>query len=448
MAMAPGSPRAVTVGAGTRMEVLLAFLAKNGAGLSSVPAVGHISVGGALAIDAHGAAVPAAGESPQPGQAFGSLSNLVLSLDAVVWNATTSLYELRTFTRGEPEAKALLTHLGRAFVTSVTLQVGPGQNLRCQSYTSVCAADLFAAPANAGSHSFASYLAQAGRVETIQYPFTTNPWLKVWSVCPTKPLLSRATNVPYNYVFSDVIPLPVAELVNEIIAGNVESAPALGAAEYAVTVAGLLATLSADLWGPAFATQLYIQPTTLRLAEGGGVVICRRADVQRVVSEFMAQYESLVAQYQARGQYPMNGPVEIRCTGLDHGAAVLASGAEPPSISALLERRDHPEWDTGVWTNMLTIPATPYASDFYAEMEAWARTNFASYAAVRVEWSKGWAHTSSGPWTDVHALTVTIPDDFRVARDADEDWDWALATLDALDPHRIFSNPLLDTLAP
>lgn len=449
MEMVTGPPKAVRVGTGVTMEALLGFLEEHGMGLASVPAIGQISVGGALAIDGHGAAIPAIGETPESGQAFGSLSNLVLSLDAVVWNHQTNAYEIQTFNRTDARTKALLTHLGRTFVTSVTLQVAPNQNLRCQSYTNVSAATLFAPPAVAGSSSFSSYLDRTGRVEAILYPFTDNPWLKVWSVCPHKPLLSRPAIAPYNYVFSDVIPEAVAELVNQIIAGNVWVAPELGQVEYAVTVAGLTALLAYDLWGPAKNTQLYIEATTLRLAEGGGVVLCHRSDVQRVVSDFFSQYESLVASYRAKGLYPMNGPIEIRASGLDRGANVLVAGAEPPSLSALLERTDQPQWDTALWLNMLTIPGTPSSYNFYSDMAAWAIGNYSgSYGCVRVEWSKGWAYTSKGPWTDTNAMTVTIPNDYRVGRSASENWDWALATYDVLDPHRIFSNPLLDALAP
>ena len=448
MALITGPPLAVKVGPGATMEAILGFLEGHNAGLASVPAVGQITIAGAMAIDAHGAAVPADGETPLAGQGYGSLSNLVLSLDAVVWNSTASAYEVQTFTRSEPRTKALLTHLGRTFVTSITLQVAPNQKLRCQSYTNITTGALFAAPAVAGNQSFASFIGRAGRVEAILYPFTNKPWLKVWSVSPTKPLQSRPTTTPYNYVFSDNIPQPVAILVNEIISGNPSAAPALGAAMYGVTVTGLTAFLAYDLWGAAKNTQLYIKASTLRLAEGGGVVLCRRADIQRVVHEFYAKYSALMTAYQQQGKYPMNGPIEIRVSGVDRGSAVQASGAEPPSLSALLERSDHPEWNCAVWTNMLTIPGTPHASEFYTEMGNWARTNYASYGAVRVEWSKGWAHTNAGPWTDSTALTQTIPDDFRVGRTASEDWDWALGVYNTLDPHRIFTSPLLDELTP
>ena len=188
-----------------------------------------------------------------------------------MWNGGASRYELRTFTRTDVETKALLTHLGRAFLTEVVLQVGPAQNLRCRSYTNITAATLFAPPATAGSQSFSAFLDASGRAEAILFPFTPKPWLKVWSVSPTKPLASRLTTMPYNYPFSDNLPKIVSDLADEIIAGNGSATPSFGETEYPVTVAGLTAFLAYDLWGPAKNTQLYIKATTLRLAEGGGV---------------------------------------------------------------------------------------------------------------------------------------------------------------------------------
>ena len=94
---------------------------------------------------------------------------------------------------------ALCVHLGRAFLIEVTLQVGANARLRCNSYRSQSAADLFAAPGSGSSgKTFADFLDESGRVETILYPFTDNPWLKVWSVTPDKPFWSREVSEPYN----------------------------------------------------------------------------------------------------------------------------------------------------------------------------------------------------------------------------------------------------------
>ncbi|MCJ0907568.1 FAD-linked oxidase, partial [Rhodococcus sp. ARC_M6] len=84
---------------------------------------GVLSIAGCLAVDAHGAALPAEGETPVPGQTFGSLSNLVTSLTAVIWNGTE--YALKTYDRADTAIRPLLTNLGRTFITAVTLQASP-----------------------------------------------------------------------------------------------------------------------------------------------------------------------------------------------------------------------------------------------------------------------------------------------------------------------------------
>ncbi len=129
-----GPPATVTAQAGITMDTLTTALAAAGYGLSAMPAPGDITLGGVLAINAHGSAIPGTGETPLPGQSYGSLSNLVVSLTAVVWSAAQGQYVLKTFQRADPDIRAFLAHLGRAFITSVTLQVAANQTLRCQSW--------------------------------------------------------------------------------------------------------------------------------------------------------------------------------------------------------------------------------------------------------------------------------------------------------------------------
>jgi FAD/FMN-containing dehydrogenase len=125
------------------------------------------------------------------------------------------------------------------------------------------------------------------------------------------------------------------------------------------------------------------------------------------------------------------------------------AGAVSPQLSAARPRPDHPEWDTVVWLDMGTIPGTPDANAFYAEMESWIVGNYTgSYATVRPEWSKAWAATASGAWTDNAALTGRIPASLRAGQPAGDNWDTARATLNAADPDRVFSNAFLDVLLP
>ena len=206
----------MTAQTGVTMDRLLQELEDAGLGLTAHPAPGDVTLGGILAIDGHGTAIPAVGESRTTGHTYGSVSNLVLSLRAVVWNGATSQYELQSFARDDPAIQPFLTHLGRTFVTDVTLQVGANSRLRCQSFTDIPISELFG-PAGSSPRTYASFLEQAGRVEAIWYPFTDNPWFKVWSVAPTKPAASRYVSQPYNYVFADVIPKSVSNLAEEIL---------------------------------------------------------------------------------------------------------------------------------------------------------------------------------------------------------------------------------------
>ncbi|MFE4579633.1 cholesterol oxidase substrate-binding domain-containing protein [Streptomyces chartreusis] len=436
------SPTSVRAGAGVTLEALLTYLEEHGLGVTATPAPGNLTLGGALAVDAHGTAVPARGESRLPGHTYGSLSNLVLSLTTVVWDEDSGAYTLRTYDRDEADCAALLTHLGRSLVTEVVLRVGANTNLRCVSRTDIPAGELFGAP-GAGGRTFESFLDRAGRVETIWFAFTEHPWLKVWSVSPTRPPVSRHVSRPYNYPFSDSVPTPVAELVGRIVSdGAWYLAPVLGNAQYDAAALGLVATLSADIWGASKNTLLYLRPTTLRIATNGCAVLTGRGQVQRVVAEFTAFYRERLTAYAARGRFPVNGSVEIRVTGLDDPADAGVEGARIPLLSALRPPADRPEWDTAVWLNVLTLPGTPHAAAFLREMERFVlRTFDGGYAMARVEWSKGYAYTDDAAWSDGEVLGSVVPGSF-----GEEGWGQAAGVLERLDPHRVFGNAFLDRL--
>jgi len=436
------SASAVRAGTGVTMEALLTYLEEHGLGVTAAPAPGDLTLGGALAIDAHGTAVPAQGEKRLPGHTYGSLSNLVLSLTAVVWDESSGAYVLRTYDRDEADCAALLTHLGRALVTEVVLRVGANVNLRCVSRTDIPAAELFAAPGS-GGRTLASYLDTSGRVEAIWFAFTERPWFKVWSVAPTRPLTSRHVTSPYNYPFSDNVPTVVADLVGRMTSDAAwYLAPVLGNAQYDVAALGLVATLSSDIWGPSKNTLLYIKPTTLRVAANGYAVLTTRAQVQRVVAEFTSFYRERLAAYAALGRFPVNGSVEIRVTGLDDPADAGLDGARAPLLSALRRSDAHPEWDTAVWLDVLTLPGTPYAEAFLRELEQFlVRTFDGEHALTRVEWSKGWAYTDEAAWSDEEMLGTTVP-----AALGEAAWGQAAGILDRLDPHRVFGNGFLDRL--
>jgi FAD/FMN-containing dehydrogenase len=436
---------AVRAEAGVLMEDLLGFLEQGGYGFTNVPCVGEITLGGALAIDGHGCSVPAAGETPVANQTFGSLSNRVLSLTAVAWDPDEQRYGLRTFDRTDLAIGPLLTHLGRAFITEVTLAVEPNANLRCVSYVDIPAAEMFAAPGS-GGRDIASFLESAGRIESIWFPFTDAPWLKVWSVSPDKPPTSREVTAPYNYPFSDNIPDPIVDLANALVTGHPERAPEFGQTMLAVSRAGLLATQGLDLWGPSKNTQLFIKPTTLRITELSYAALTARADVQRVLSDFVAEFLRRRDAWAAQGRYPINMPVEFRVTGVDRASDIGLPGAREPVLSALAPRPDRPEWDSVVWLSILTLPGTPGLHEFLREMEQWMHGHYdGTFAALRPEWSKGWAYTNDAAWADP-AVLEKIREAHRAGRRGNADWDAAARQLSALDPAGIYRNAFLDEL--
>lgn len=441
------APAAVRVQTGASMDALLAFTEDAGLGVTNTPAPGDLSVGGVLAINGHGTSVPATGETPTPGHTYGSLSNLVLSLTAVVWDAAAGRYALRTFQRADPDCNAFLTHVGRAFLTEVTLRVGADHNLRCRSYVDIPTTELFAAPGSGAARTFASFVDDAGRVEAIWFAFTTHPWVKVWSVSPQRPLTSRPVVMPYNYPFSDNVPEAVSDLAERIMNGEWELTPTFGQLQYTTASTGLTATAATDLWGRSKNLLLYVKPTTLRETANGYAVHTSRASLQRVVSEFATFFETQLAAYQARGAYPVTGQVEIRVAGLDKPADAGVPGAQPPALSAARPRTDHPEWDVVVWFDVLTFPSAPQAHAFYREMEQFFFGNYTgSYAGTRAEWSKGWGYTTGAAWADPTIVTRTVPDSYR--QGSDPTWDWAVTTLNRYDPHRVYRNAFLDVLLP
>jgi FAD/FMN-containing dehydrogenase len=441
---ATSTPVTVTAQTGITMDQLLQDLEDAGLGLTAHPAPGDVTLGGILAIDGHGAAIPAVGETRTTGHTFGSVSNLILSLSAVVWNGDTGSYELQSFARDEPGIQPFLTHLGRTFVTDVTLQVGTNSRMRCQSFTDIPTSELFG-PAGSSPRTFATYLEQQGRVEAIWYPFTDKPWLKVWSVSPTRPVGSRAVTQPYNYLFADVIPQQASDLAKEILEGNGEVTPDFAQVEYAVSANGLVATQTSDIWGWAKDVLLYVKPTTLRFTANGYAVLTSRDQVQTIINAFTTGLSDLLATYQAAGDYPLNGPVEIRVTGLDTPGDVDLPLALSPQLSALRPRPDHPEWDVAVWFDMLTMPGTPLAHEAYRAIEQWLFTTFdGTTAMVRPEWSKGWAYTATAAWADPTMLLATIPAALRAGQAAGDNWDSALAALNSADPHHVFSNGFLN----
>jgi hypothetical protein len=467
-----GQPAQVKVQAGATMNALMAALenanASGGYSFAHIPAPGNITVGGALAINAHGTAVPGCNPIDDFDVPYGSLSNQILAFTAVAVEPGTDAYVAKMFTRDEADAKAFLTHCGRAFLLDVTLQVTENYNLQCRSMMDISSKTLFAQPGAGGTppaQSVGDFLNQSGRVEVIWFPSfpilgiqpPSYPWLKVWTVQPDQPAGSRLVTEPYNYPFSDNLPLAVTQILKDIVNGAAWLTPIFTSTFATITSAGLNGDLggqnSTDLWGKSKNTLLYVKDTTLRVTANGYAVLMKKDQVQAAVADFATQFTSMLAAYQKNNLWPINSPLEIRVTALDDPAKIVPASGAPTrtvisslSIDPVVEQNG---WDVACWFDVLTVIPTgdpQKAFQFYTELESWFASHFGSGYRVCPEWSKGWAYTSDqGPWTNAAGLQ-TIRDTFTTGRSADDNWAWEVATLKKYDPFNLFSNPFLDTL--
>ena len=63
--------------------------------------------------------------------------------------------------------------------------------------------------------------------------------------------------------------------------------------------------------------------------------------------------------------------------------------------------------------------------------------------AIRPEWSKGWAYTETGPWTNMNVIQNRIPEYYGVTR-----FTRVVEILSKYDAGEIFTNPFLELLLP
>jgi Cholesterol oxidase, substrate-binding/FAD binding domain len=437
-----------------------------------IPAPGNITVGGALAINAHGTAV----QTP-PNDNFnipyGSLSNLILAFTAVVTDPTSSSpnqYVIKTFQRGECDDRAFLTHCGRAFLLDVTLQAVENYNLRCQSIMTIEAATLFAPPETPTgpppANSVGDFLNQSGRVEVIWFPPlpltpggqvpTTYPWLKVWTVAAQKPESSTQVSGPYNYGFSDNLPTWVSDMLKTITGFFPSLTPTFTSMMATFTSTALDLGGLTDLWGPSKDLLLYVKDTTLRVTANGYAVLMKKDQVQQAIADFTTEFVNLLVKFQNNSLYPINSPCEIRVTALDDPSLIVTPSGNPaqsPVISSLGLDPVVQEngWDVAVWFDILTALPMPNSNsqkayDFYTQLEKWVIQHFGAGYRQVPEWSKGWAYTAdNGPWTDPTYI-ANLKQTLTTGRAADDTWAWEVSTLAKYDAGNLFTNPFLTSL--
>jgi hypothetical protein len=193
-----------------------------GYGVTHCPAPDQITMGGMSCINGHGTAVRTKGEAELLGErTYGSWSNRIVAIKAVVYDETLKEYvekEITRSTNGGADIAPFLTCVGYGFLTYATFQVEPNYYLRCRSFLGIDWETMFAAPKEDGTpkeRSMAWFIERHGRAEAIWFPFTEKPWLKVWSVTSSEPKKnSKRVHSPCNYPFSDKLPDVMTDLVN------------------------------------------------------------------------------------------------------------------------------------------------------------------------------------------------------------------------------------------
>lgn len=262
----------------------------------------------------------------------------------------------------------------------------------------------------------------------------------MWTVCPIKPLLSRAVNGPYNYVFGNYLPEPIPSLYSEISAGAWVLTPTLAQAQHTAFSTLTKATLSEDIWGKSKNTMLYVEPKPLRETSSGHVVITKRENVQKVVSMLAEMYESVQNDYAKQYQYPIGGHMEARLTSLD-----LPVLGEIPSLSPIQSIPNNPDYNLAIWLAITSQIDQLGLHEAMMKIESQILEKFpmnspeaSPIGFARVEWSKGYGYTKDAGWCNETVLCEIIRGTY--SKDV---WNHAIETWDRYDPHYIFSNEFL-----
>lgn len=437
-----GPPPVATFGVGVTIDDATAFLqGQSGNTVTAAPGFtflnftepGDLTIGGVLAVGGHGTGIPLNGEADLDG----CLSNLIVEFTAVV-SDSTGRYGLRTFARNDPDAAGLLVHLGRAFVTSVTVAVVPDYYLQVTNrYPDVMT--LFEPTNSSPSSESLGELVQAfGRVEVIWFPFTDYPWVKTWELVAGK--IEPQVPGPYNYPWAMDISPEMSQLIADGLHLFPHLTPWFAAGELLMAMTHALP--GAQLNGTARDLLIYVKPTTARYGMAGYAVQVALEDLQATGNAFYTKFQSLLDEYAQRGQYPTNGGVEIRVTTVDRVGALDIECAQPPSLSVCFPNGGESSQDVVFWVDSLTFPGTALEGEFYGELEDWLLVEWGPSGrnVLRPEWSKGWAYSPSGPWTNASVI-AGIPAAYP-------QFEQAQATLARYDAANIYTNSFLAQLLP
>ena len=399
---------------------------------------GALTLGGALAIGAHGTSVDAPGADTKG--LGGCLSNLVVSFRAIVSDPASGKYVVKTFSRTDPDAAAFLVHLGRAFITQVTMRVVLNYYLQVSNVYPPRKV-LFQAPAaNLDPNAIQSLVNKFGRVEVIWFPGTFYPWVKTWQQFATAP--GPLVPGPYNYRFANTITDPDNVVIRKVLSDAPGLTPLFQFVALSTARDAKNGSEFTKLNGTSRNLLHYVKDTTMRVTSFGYAIQINRNQVQQTAYDFFNKFHSLNESYQAKLKYPINSAVEMRYTTLDKvtNLGVDPTQAQAPLLSAsALCDNTRTDLDTVFWLDILTIPGTKTCNDFFVELEAWVQSQWGS--VIRPEWSKGWAYTANGPYTNDALIKNQVVGTYYKNTFAS-----AKATLAKYDTANVYTNDFLDKL--
>lgn len=489
MLSSKGSFRAVQVQTGATIESLQIFLEDHKCALWGAPVMGELTVGGVLAVSGHGSGAGVMGEygggngySAIPsGYSSGSLSNLILSFKAVVWDPEKDSYVIKKFSRTERDSRVFLAHMGRAFLTQVTLLVGPSYKLRCQTWSHLTTQKLLLAghtsddddksPQNDDdrhtpgedddeddnyqeinipedgeeeNETFASLVEKYHSIDLSVFPYTDQTLVLACSN-RTKHCPAKVAATPYPFSYLENVPRSVSTLLSQFLSGRHYLAPMMSRLNHQFNSVGLRLSNNEDLCGQSKNLQLrYNAKNSITHSYSSGyAIITSRDHLQKVTADVYRFYRDLVEKYSASWKYPQNEPIQFSVTGLDDPRHLPPFGRfESPALSILspVRKKKGKRWDIALFVGINVYPGTRYFDKFMREIESFLFLNYdgEGEGLVRPEWSKAWAFTDDGAWDNHILLRKVIPKAFG------SDWEWAVRKLNHYDPYHIFSNEFLN----
>ncbi|HVI03088.1 MAG TPA: cholesterol oxidase substrate-binding domain-containing protein, partial [Enhygromyxa sp.] len=428
----------VRVYCGTQIADLARRLHAEGLTLPAIPAPGVISVGGAIAIGAHGSRL----NDSEPGlfEWPGTISATIAEATVIAWNGER--YVAKRLSQGMPELAFASVNLGRVLLVDVTLRVREDYCLFVE-FTRHQANVLLGAEQSPNSLSellkhqnmevlgFRAVPGTAPRMHGIAWRSTTRPpgdWRRETFlnkfVQARGALTSLVEQLPWKLIARQAH-MKADALLDSNSVGDFEI-------------------------GPAAAERIYVTSDTLKVEPLGWALVLPRRDLQTAAHRLYRESQRLLEHSSVSERVHQHLAFELRFAELD--TMGQPPGALPPTLSVGAPVRGDGR-HVVMWVNILTIQTrltkearAPYLRAF--EEFLLAQANAEGWIA-RPEWSKGWAYGEREAWTwSAERMQRLLADSWPGDEHDASSWAFARATAWKLDPHGVFSTPFHDRLLP